>query len=54
MGISVSRRRLLLLSQQYGKIFNLNYRDLFDEEGNATGTEVTLSVPYDEIAKDGM
>jgi len=52
MGISVSRRRLLLLSQQYRQNFSLSYRDLFDEQGNAAGTEATLIIPYEEIRKE--
>ncbi len=49
VGISVSRHRLFLLSQQYEKDFSIHYKDLYHEDGSPAGTKITLILPYDVI-----
>ena len=46
LGLSVSRRRLMLLSEQFGAEFLLSFKDLYNEKEEAAGTEVTLVIPW--------
>ncbi|WP_370588468.1 tetratricopeptide repeat protein [Robiginitalea sp. SC105] len=45
VGISITRERLANFSKDYQNRYSIDIRDLHDEEGNPTGTEVVLKVP---------
>lgn len=51
IGMSISRRRLLLLSQQFEKKYMVYYTDIYKGDGTIAGTKVTLIVPL-EIAHE--
>jgi tetratricopeptide (TPR) repeat protein len=48
-GLSVTRQRLASLSEKQGWQSELDYVDLVDANGGATGTRVTLKLPIREI-----
>ena len=43
-GLSLVYDRLAILRQQYGQVFNAQIHDLKNENGEPTGTEVTLHI----------
>jgi len=45
IGIDLTKERLQNFSAQFQNNYLLNYTDLLDEEGNVSGTKVTLQIP---------
>lgn len=45
LGTRITESRLKLVNELYGRKMRVKYTDLEDEEGNATGTRVEISIP---------
>lgn len=45
VGIDITKERLANFSRDYQNSFNVEINDLFDNEGNSTGTRVVLHIP---------
>jgi hypothetical protein len=48
-GITVTEERLQLLQEGVAETFKVEFRDLQDAEGNPTGTEVEIWMPFREV-----
>jgi sensor histidine kinase YesM len=46
-GSQITLQRLDLLNQMYKENFSIAYKDLYDSEGFASGTNVTITIPKD-------
>lgn len=46
-GSQITLQRLDLLNQMYRENFSIEYNDLYDSEGFASGTNVTITIPKD-------
>jgi hypothetical protein len=45
-GIAIIKERLSLLQQKTGKPAHLEVKDLYNQEGESTGTKVIITIPY--------
>jgi sensor histidine kinase YesM len=45
LGTSITETRLRLVNSLYGKNMKVNYTDLKDEKGKASGTKVEICIP---------
>lgn len=45
LGTSITESRLRLVNSLYGKNMKIKYTDMVDEDGNASGTRVEISIP---------
>ena len=51
MGVDITAGRLALLNKSTNEAAVLNMEDLLDEEGNACGTKVILTMPYKDLTE---
>ena len=49
LGMLITKERLNLLTQTNTRSFSVEINDLTDEQGNATGTRVELTIPIIKI-----